>query len=65
MESRIEQLLGQMSSDDCAAREEAMRQLRLLGHFAEPALQRISRGDTSPSSRNRLETVLAELRSEQ
>jgi hypothetical protein len=56
MESRIEQLLEQMGSDDCAAREEAMRQFRELGRFAEPALRRISRGP--------VENVLAALRSE-
>ena len=65
MESRIGRLLGQVSSDDCAAREEALRQLHLLGRFAEPALQRIARGNTDPSSRGRLEMVLAELRSEE
>lgn len=62
MENRIGQLLGQLGADDCAAREEAARQLRLLGRFAEPALQRVSRNTNDPDTRVHAATMLAAIR---
>ncbi len=64
MESRIAQLLGQLSAADCGAREEATRQLKWMGRFAEPALQRVSREVNNEEVRSQAETILAMLRAE-
>ena len=64
MEDRITQLLGQLGAADCGAREEAMRQLRLMGRFAEPALQRVKSEMNDSQARVRAESVLAGMRGE-
>ena len=50
MESRIAQLLVQLSAADCGEREEATRQLKWMGRFAEPALSVNTRIACSPAA---------------
>lgn len=64
MEDRIHQLLGQLGAADCAQREEATRQLKLMGRFAEPALQRVSSEVRNSELRESAAMVLANLRND-
>jgi hypothetical protein len=64
-EARVRGLIQKLGAADCAEREEATRQIKLMGRFAEPALERVAgSGGCDAEVRERVEEVVGMLREE-
>jgi hypothetical protein len=63
-EARVRGLIQKLGAADCAEREEATRQIKLMGRFAEPALERVA-GSGDAEARERVEEVVGMLREEE
>src|SRR5207302_4484551 len=61
-EGSIGRLILGLGSDDFQSREAAMRQIKQMGRFAEPALQRVSQTSDDPEIKTRAQVLLSEIR---
>jgi hypothetical protein len=64
-ESRIQRLIGLLGADDPRTREDASRQIRALGRFAEPALLCVSKAEQDPERQARVEALLGKMRQDE
>jgi tricorn protease-like protein len=60
-QAQIDRLLGDLDSERFAVRDKAMQQLEKLGIQAQPALQRVLKGEPSLEVRRRVEELLDKL----
>jgi len=61
-EKRVQKLIAQLDDDQFAVREQATKELQELGDRAEKALRQAVEGRTTPELRQRLETLLDQLK---
>jgi hypothetical protein len=64
-ESRLQRLIGLLGADDGRVRDDASRQIRAMGRFAEPALLHVSKSEQDPERQARAQALLGKLRQEQ